>query len=233
MKCVHLLALAAICLGVASGDAEEAKRSDIGTAAQPIRCDQPDGEHWYLSRLRLPDGTELDWWRLGSGGDNDYDDHITDIYKTDHGQTLLMDMYHPRYVEILAPEGLRLLTEWSDSYEYVNGIIHDYPEGHLTDGELELIDEHGWKTQVKVVKGIIDGEMREYHANGQLMRVCVYENNRRHGKELWFHDTGKPWAMYHYRDGELHGDYELCDEEGVVEDSGRYEDGQLVVEASN
>ncbi len=91
-------------------DAELARRvaiadkSPLGTKENPIRVHMPAGERAYLDRLRCADGRAPLFNRNGDTGPGVFDS-IVDLYTLDCGSAapgkveVLMDMYHPDYLE--------------------------------------------------------------------------------------------------------------------------------------
>ena len=195
-----------------------------GTAENPLLCDGVKGERWYLSRLRTRDGEKLQWKRLGSFGAK-ADGHILDGYESEAG-VVYVDMYHPRMVELRAPKGYRLLTEWSDRFEYVDGKIHAFKDEKPFTGELkEERDTYGLQAAVK--DGLILGSVTKTYPDGKVMMKMEYgPANRPHGVESWFKADGTPWATYRYENGLVHGPFELVDDEGKRE-TGEYVRGRL------
>ena len=194
----------------------------LGSNKNPIRCDSPSGERWYLSRLIKENEKDLTWERLGSfGGGNG---HILDGYKSNQGGMLFFDMYYYRYIEIEAPKGYRLLWEWSDKYEYVNGLIHLLNEKKAFTGKVEIKSD-GVHIVGEIEKGLIKGKFTHYHENGKVKRTSIYNANRLEGKEVWYRANGKLWASYHYKKGLLHGLFQYYDEDGALKEEDNYAEG--------
>lgn len=79
----------------------------LGTRGNPVRVYQPAGEQGYLSRLQCADGSRLGFRRTGSIGAGPYGT-ILDDYDVTCGAThyhIVMDMYHPGYLEDRAVPG--------------------------------------------------------------------------------------------------------------------------------
>jgi hypothetical protein len=212
--------LAALLLVLPAQDAE------VGSAKDPILCDGPGGERQYLSRLRTLDGERMSWTRNGSVGGNLKDKHLLDSYSNGQGGTLLLDMYHPLRVEIRAPQGYRLLTEWSSSYEYVAGKIHAFKDEKPFTGQVrETLKDHTLAVDVK--DGVIQGSLLRTYLDGKTKLKAAYNAaNLRHGEEAWFHSDGNPWALRRFENGVPHGKCEFWAEDGTLEDSGEFVDGQ-------
>jgi hypothetical protein len=75
----------------------------LGSKANPIRCEAPEGERAYLKRLRCPSGDRPKYKRAGSVGAGPYDT-IMDLYQATCSEwpdtvDIYMDMYHEGYTE--------------------------------------------------------------------------------------------------------------------------------------
>jgi hypothetical protein len=82
----------------------------LGTRDNPVRTYMPDGERAYLMRLVCPDGSQPGFRRRGSIGAGPYTT-ILDLYDVTCGATsreVVMDMYHPAYVERRAVAGFKI-----------------------------------------------------------------------------------------------------------------------------
>ncbi|MGH7131208.1 MAG: PQQ-dependent sugar dehydrogenase [Phycisphaerales bacterium] len=85
----------------------------LGSKENPVKCDMPEGERAYLTRLRGPNGEVPKINRRGSTGKGP-DGHIMDIYIVVLGKQQIevyMDMYHPGHVEEKPIDGLTLVKE--------------------------------------------------------------------------------------------------------------------------
>ncbi|MFP4003635.1 MAG: hypothetical protein ACLFV8_07670 [Alphaproteobacteria bacterium] len=86
-------------------DWEEINKHKLGSADNPVRCDMPEGERLYLSRLRCPGGKRPEFSRDGGTGAGPYgaimDRYTVKCPDSDEmkPQTVYMDMYHPDYRE--------------------------------------------------------------------------------------------------------------------------------------
>lgn len=79
----------------------------LGTRGNPVRVYQPAGEQGYLARLLCADGSRPGFRRTGNLGPGPYST-ILDDYEVKCGATsyhIVMDMYHPGYVEDRAVPG--------------------------------------------------------------------------------------------------------------------------------
>lgn len=197
----------------------------LGSIDNPIRCDMPSGEHWYLSRLRKEKGKDLSWKRAGSfGGKNG---ELLDGYVGEGGAMIYFDMYHPRYVEIVPPPGYRLLWEWSDSYEYIKGLICDIKTRKPFTGKIDIkVDDV--RIVCEINEGLIKGKFSRFHANQQLMCVSSYKENKLTGKEEWYREDGRLLAVCNYKEGLLDGVLQLYDEDGKLEVEKNYKEGVVI-----
>jgi hypothetical protein len=85
----------------------------LGSKTNPVRCDMPRGERYYLLRLRDADGKSPGFHRVGSFGGGPYG-NILDGYEVKLGANtvmIFMDMYHPGYVETNAVPGFTIVNE--------------------------------------------------------------------------------------------------------------------------
>jgi hypothetical protein len=87
------------------GSKEQARveSAPLGSAQNPVRCEQPKGERAYLQRLRCPSGTAPTFARSGSTGAGPYGT-ILDEYEVrcpdrTQASTAFMDMYHTGFIE--------------------------------------------------------------------------------------------------------------------------------------
>jgi len=89
-------------------------RHPLGSAANPVRVNMPEGQRAYLSRLRCADARAPQFQRIGSMGVGPYG-QIVDAYdvrctgSTPASSTLHLDMYHPTHVETHAPPGFTIV----------------------------------------------------------------------------------------------------------------------------
>jgi hypothetical protein len=82
----------------------------LGTRENPVRAFQPPGEREYLGRLVCPGGSRPAFRRVGSIGPGPYTS-VLDDYAVTCGEVvhrIIIDMYHPGYVECLAVPGFLL-----------------------------------------------------------------------------------------------------------------------------
>lgn len=82
----------------------------LGSRDNPVRSHMPDGERAYLARLVCSDGSRPAFRRRSSMGVGPYTT-ILDLYDVTCGATnheVVMDMYHPAYVERRAVPGFTI-----------------------------------------------------------------------------------------------------------------------------
>lgn len=80
----------------------------LGSALNPVRCDGPEGERAYLSRLRDATGRPPAFRRLGSTGQGPYGNILDHYAVAGAGGGVYMDMYHPGWIEPAAVPGFSL-----------------------------------------------------------------------------------------------------------------------------
>jgi len=104
---------------------EKAAEHPFGSNENPVRAHKPQGQRAYLSRLRCPDGSPLQFRRQGNVGIGPYQ-NIVDKYQTRCNSddntigVIFMDMYHKGYVESEAVPGFTIepvVTEPASSAE--------------------------------------------------------------------------------------------------------------------
>lgn len=94
----------------------------LGSLKNPIRCDGPQGQRAYLSRLRCPNGAPPNFNRGGSVGVGPYGT-VLDVYQVrssdpDSTTDIYMDMYHHEgYVETRPVEGFDIVPPQPPSEE--------------------------------------------------------------------------------------------------------------------
>ncbi len=210
--------VAVVVADVLAADAPEAD-SPLGCKANPIRCDDPEGEHWYLSRLRDTEGRPLRWFRQGSFGVGP-DGPILDEYSVKGEDTeteLYLDMYNFRYVETQAVPGFRLVHEFCSGFEYVAGRIHRFGEEKPFTGEMVQKDESDRVVaKAQVDKGHVQRALTRYWENGRVMQTIPYQNGLRHGQSKYFRDSGALWAEYPFADGQISGQVVVYHENGKI-----------------
>ena len=84
----------------------------IGRKTNPVRCDGPQGQRDYLSRLRDYSDNPVTFKRAGTLRDGPYGNAL-DAYQVSYpdgySQEVYMDMYHPGFVEKEAPSGFKIV----------------------------------------------------------------------------------------------------------------------------
>jgi hypothetical protein len=91
-------------------DWEAIKGRPLGSKENPVRAFQPPGERDYLSRLVCRDGSRPSFRRTGSIGPGPYTT-ILNAYEVkcrEVAHQVIIDMYHPGYVECRAVPGFSL-----------------------------------------------------------------------------------------------------------------------------
>ncbi len=80
----------------------DASEHPLGSDQNPVRASQPAGQRAYLNRLRCADGSAPSYGRVGNFGIGVYG-NIVDGYQVtcagEEPKMVVMDMYHPGYVE--------------------------------------------------------------------------------------------------------------------------------------
>jgi antitoxin component YwqK of YwqJK toxin-antitoxin module len=239
---------------VAQEQAGDAEATPLGDIKNPVKCDDPSGERYYLARLVNPKGRSIDYSRMGSyigpnGG-------ILDGYEVKVGDERLeiyMDMYHHGYYEERPVPGfyLRCRVSW-DLLIRDNGLRYTADGEEPFDGEFKRKDEETDKTIAKVTvrKGILQGEAIKYHENGKVdervpykdgvehgtaryydedekLKVSFeYKHGKRHGEGTWFRPDGTIEAMYTYKQGKPHGRHFSNHEDGSTKRQGQFKDGR-------
>lgn len=91
----------------------EADGEPLGSFENPVRAARPEGQRAYLGRLRCADGDAPRYQRTGNLGPGIYQ-NIVDNYRVQcrDGQQadIVMDMYHPGYVERAAVPGFTIVA---------------------------------------------------------------------------------------------------------------------------
>ena len=84
----------------------------IGRKTNPVRCDGPQGQRDYLSRLRDYSDNPVTFKRAGTLRDGPYGNAL-DAYQVSYpdgySQEVYLDMYHPGFVEERAPSGFKII----------------------------------------------------------------------------------------------------------------------------
>lgn len=94
---------------------ENAQQFPLGSKDNPVRVEQPAGEHAYLRRLRCPDGKAPGYQRRGSTGGGPFGT-LLDHYVLDCGANapatveVMMDMYHRGHVENRPVPGFTIIA---------------------------------------------------------------------------------------------------------------------------
>lgn len=84
----------------------------LGGKGNPVRCDGPQGQRDYLSRLRDYSDNPVTFKRAGTLRAGPYGNAL-DAYQVSYpdgyAQELYLDMYHPGFVEKGAPAGFKIV----------------------------------------------------------------------------------------------------------------------------
>jgi hypothetical protein len=93
----------------------KAGASPLGSEANPVRVNMPEGQRAYLRRLRCADGAQPAAERAGSYGFGPFGS-IIDGYRVKcpaaaEPVVVFMDMYHPDHDETAAPAGFTLVAK--------------------------------------------------------------------------------------------------------------------------
>jgi hypothetical protein len=88
-----------------------AARFPLGSAENPVRVGGPEGEIWYLGRLRCADGSSPRVGARTEGGAGAFGSLVASYQLTCAGAapvTVVMDMYHAEHREDRAPAGFTI-----------------------------------------------------------------------------------------------------------------------------
>jgi hypothetical protein len=86
----------------------------LGSQNNPVRCEMPQGQRAYLSRLRCSDGKPPTYRRTGNFGMGVYGNIIDGYQVRCEGKEpvmIFMDMYHEGYIEREAVPGFTIINE--------------------------------------------------------------------------------------------------------------------------
>ncbi|MEM9348210.1 MAG: toxin-antitoxin system YwqK family antitoxin [Planctomycetota bacterium] len=211
-------------------EAAEDKPAPLGDINNPVKCDMPRGERYYLARLVDPDGRDIRYSRMGSfGGPNG---GILDGYEVKIGDEeleIFMDMYHSGYFEDKPVPGfyLRCRVSWEllirdDGLRYAPGGDEPY------DGEYTRVDEETGKTIAKVAvrEGLLQGEAKKYHENGEVDQQIPFKDGQEHGLARFFDEDGKPTVTLEFVQGQRHGEGTWFRPDGTIEAVYTYANGR-------
>lgn len=229
----------------------EVDQRPLGIPGNPVRCDMPNGERYYLARLVDPAGTEIDFERMGSFGGGPYG-NLLDGYEVtvgDRSVRVFMDMYHPGYLEdrplpgfylrcrfawdlVIREDGLRYAIGGDEPYD---GVFEktDPDTGKLAttvtlkaglmEGPMVGYSPEGVKKyEVPFVAGNEQGTARYYHANGEVAATREYEQGREHGEAVWYFEDGAVQMRGQYEHGQGTGLWEALHPNGQVRLTGHY-----------
>lgn len=77
-------------------------------------------------------------------------------------------------------------------------------------------------------QGKLNGVMRRYAPNGQLILECNYVDDVREGRSKRWHENGFPAEECFYIDDKLEGEYLKYDTKGNVILRARFRDGNMI-----
>lgn len=228
LACSIVLGSASQAQPAAGPDQAAIDRRPLGTNANPVRCQGPRGERYYLARLVDPDGAEIDFERIGSFGAGPYG-NILDGYSVKLGDktvTVFMDMYHDGFFEDRPLPGfyLRCRYTWDlvirdDGLRYAIGADEPY------DGVLEVTDP---ETKAKVMtvtlkEGLMDGPMIAFTPAGEKKHEVPFVAGKEHGTATYYHPDGAVASKREYKEGQQHGQATWYYPDGTVQMKGQYE----------
>ncbi len=213
-----------------AGAGKDAK--PLGDFENPVRCDDPGGERYYLARLVDPDGQEIDFSRIGSFGVGPYG-NILDGYRVTVGDRELrvfMDMYHRGYYEERPIKGfyLRCRMSW-DLVIHEDGLRYELGGGKPYTGTFHSKDEETDQliSEVNVKDGLLQGNAIRYHDNGNVRHEIPYKDSRQHGVAQYFDEEGNLAASLTYEHGLRHGESTWYLADGTVDAATTYEEDLL------
>lgn len=208
---------------------DEAK--PLGDFENPVRCDGPSAERYYLARLVDPDGQEINFSREGSFGVGPYG-NILDGYKVVVGERTIrvfIDMYHPGYTEDSAIDGfdIRCRHAW-DLVTREDGLRYAVGEDQPFDGEFTRAHSETGTTLATLTleDGLIQGPVMHYDAEGTLRSIVPFRDSKEHGLARYYDEQGWKMAEIHYQDGQRHGPSTWFTMDIHVETEAHYEQGQ-------
>ncbi len=161
------------------------------------------------------------------------------------------DPYYAHLYTGMESEGSELYTSWyhycveeTREGKFVKKIFH--PERNEQMDQITFADKklkikeglsiHWYDNGNKICHGHykdnwMDGEWKYYHyENDSLFAKGAFMKSRKFGLWKYWHSNGSIRAKIHYHAGELHGDFEWFDEEGILNYRGNYEHGSLTFE---
>ena len=228
----------ALSLNEAEAEAPEAKAAEkenpkpLGDFKNPIRCEDPGGERYYLARLVDPRAREIDFSRMGSFGKGPYG-NILDGYEVivgDHKLEVFMDMYHPGYYEERPIKGfyLRCRMSW-DLVIHEDGLRYEISGDKPYTGTYQSKDEETDQliSEVSVKDGLLQGNAIRYHDNGNVHHEIPYTNSKQHGIAQYFDEEGNLAVSLIYESGLRHGESTWYMADGTVDATVTYVEGQL------
>lgn len=76
-------------------------------------------------------------------------------------------------------------------------------------------------------KGVRNGELLEYHPNGQLAKKVYYINGLPHGEVMLYHLNGEVQGKATYTNGLLDGEWQQFYDTGTIRGKGKYLKGKI------
>ena len=91
---------------------------------------------------------------------------------------------------------------------------------HFSDGKVQF--------EIEYAMGKLNGRMRRWAQNGQLIQDCNYADDVKEGRSKRWHENGILAEDAFYIDDKLEGEYAQYDERGNVILKAKFKDGELV-----
>ena len=64
--------------------------------------------------------------------------------------------------------------------------------------------------------GLIQGEYKDFHLNGQIWEHSFYQNGKRHGEYKEYYRNGLIYSKSFYQNGKRHGEYKSYHNDGKL-----------------
>lgn len=102
-----------------------------------------------------------------------------------------------------------------------------FKEGDLNGKYLAFFDvgEPHIEYEANYIDGVIDGDLKEYYANGDLYSVINFKDNLKNGKEVQYYWNKQKSLEASYKDDKLNGSYLSYHSNGNKKEVGQSEDG--------
>ncbi|HKJ41055.1 MAG TPA: hypothetical protein VKA27_03130 [Sunxiuqinia sp.] len=109
----------------------------------------------------------------------------------------------------------------------VNGVY--YAESiPYTGTYTKYFDNGNTEMQMKLDKGIKNGEVKIYFENGKLKEIRHYKNNEMDGTWITYNQKAQKVALANYNEGVKNGKWMIWDDNGSLIYEMNYKDGQKV-----